>query len=72
MGMKYRIVVKPHASKDEVIKQDGQLIVKTKSKPIDGEANRAVIRLLSEYFDVPKSQIMIKSGAGSRHKVIEI
>ncbi|MBQ8984559.1 DUF167 domain-containing protein, partial [Candidatus Saccharibacteria bacterium] len=36
------------------------------------EANTAVIKLLSQYFDVPKTRIVIKSGAKSKHKTIEI
>ena len=70
--MQYRIFVKPGANKDEVIKTDTVLIVKTHKKAHDGEANTAVMELLSEYFSVPKTRISIKSGATSRYKTIEV
>lgn len=40
--------------------------------PAEGEANAAVIEILSDYFDVAPSQIRIKSGNKSSHKLIEI
>ena len=40
--------------------------------PTEGEANAAVIELLSDYFDVAPSLIKIKSGNKSSHKLIEI
>ncbi len=70
--MIYHVLVKPGSSKEEVVKTDDDLIVRTRKKAHDGEANTAVIKLLSEYFDVPKTRIVIKSGAKSKHKTIEI
>ncbi len=70
--MIYHVLVKPGSSKEEVVKTDDELIVRTRKKAHDGEANTAVVKLLSEYFDVPKTRIVIKSGAKSKHKTIEI
>lgn len=70
--MIYHVLVKPGSSKEEVVKTDNELIVRTRKKAHDGEANTAVIKLLSQYFDVPKTRIVIKSGAKSKHKTIEI
>ncbi|MBQ8984583.1 DUF167 domain-containing protein [Candidatus Saccharibacteria bacterium] len=70
--MIYHVLVKPGSSKEEVVKTDDELIVRTRKKAHDGEANTAVIKLLSQYFDVPKTRIVIKSGAKSKHKTIEI
>lgn len=71
--MVIRIQVKPGGSKNEVaIQPDGSYLIKTTAKPIDGQANVAVIKLLSDYFDKPKSQIQIKNGAGSRYKTVVI
>ena len=72
MNMIYHILVKPGSAKDEVFEQNGELIVRTRKKAHDGEANAAVIELLSEHFDVAKTRILIKSGASSRYKTIEI
>ena len=38
----------------------------------DGEANAALLELLSDYFHVPKTSIKIKSGRSSRTKLIEL
>ncbi|KAH6653200.1 hypothetical protein BKA67DRAFT_536893 [Truncatella angustata] len=40
--------------------------------PREGEANKAVIRVMSEALNIPKSEIVISSGLKSRDKTIEI
>lgn len=40
--------------------------------PIDGRANLRVAGLLSDYFDVPKSDILLINGSKSKIKVFEI
>ncbi len=68
-----RVKVKPN-SKSQNIKEeaDGSLIVQMKSSPVDGKANNELIKLLAKQFDVPKSNIRIKSGLSSRQKLIEV
>lgn len=46
--------------------------LKITAKPIDGEANRAVIQFLSSHYKIKKSDITIVSGQTSRDKVVEI
>lgn len=70
--MIYHILVKPGSSKDEIMDNNSKLIVRTRKKAHDGEANKAVIELLAKHFDKPKTCIVIKSGANSHHKTIEI
>lgn len=71
--MKYNVLVKPGGSKDLVEKTgEYDLIVRTRAKAHDGEANKAVVELLSDYFDVPKSRISVVRGAKSRQKIVEI
>jgi len=43
-----------------------------RAKAIEGEANEALIKILSKHFKVAKSNIIIKSGQKSRVKLIEI
>lgn len=38
-------------------RNSGSLLVHVKDPPIDGKANQAVIKLLSDYFEIPKSRI---------------
>ena len=51
---------------------DSELLVKTKMPALEGKANQSVIKLLSEYFDVPKSAVTILKGKSSRNKVVEV
>ena len=46
--------------------------VYTSAKPIDGEANKAVIQLIADFFTIKKYQIRLVSGETSRHKRFEI
>ena len=62
----------PHAKQNKVVESDGVLRVYTTVAPENGRANGAVIELLSEYFDVAKSQIKIVRGVAARDKVVEI
>ncbi len=71
--MRYSVIVKPNSKKGPLVLQDGNMLtVYLREKPIDGEANSALIKQLSQYFDVAKSCIIIKSGANSRQKLIEV
>jgi uncharacterized protein len=68
-----RVKVKPNSKKQEIqVGEDGILIVRLKSPPVDGKANAELISLLADYFEVSKSQITIKSGANSPHKLIQL
>ena len=69
---KYLITVKPGSSKEKIVQtSDDSFTVYLRAKPHDGEANTALIKILSKYFDVPKTSIKISRGAKSRTKTIE-
>lgn len=71
--MIYAVHVKPNSKKGPLVIADGdRLTVYLRAKPVDGAANTALIKLLAEYFDVHRSQISIKTGQTSRHKLIEL
>ncbi len=71
--MRIRVKVKPNARETSVsLEPDGSYLVRVTAVPTDGKANEAVIEELTGYFDVPKSAVQIRSGAGSRHKTVEI
>ncbi len=71
--MIYQVYVKPNSKKGPLVVTDGnQLTVYLREKPIEGEANAALIRLLAKHFDVPKTSILIKTGQHGRIKLVEI
>lgn len=51
---------------------DGELLVHVREPAIDGKANRAIVELLSDYYNVPKTRIEIIRGLTNPIKVIRI
>lgn len=70
--MIYEVKVTPGAKKDEIIIEGSHITVRTTKHPTGGEANEAVIKLLSKHFHTAKRNIIIKKGNTSRNKLIEI
>lgn len=66
------IKVIPNASKNEIIKEGSLYKAKLTLSPEAGKANKMLIKLLSEYFNVSKSSIKIISGERSREKRISL
>lgn len=67
------VSVKPQAKKESVTRiSASEYQVNVKAPPHDGKANLALIKLLSEYFSVPKSQIKIVHGHTARRKVLAV
>jgi len=67
-----RVRVKPNAKQQRIEKGDDEWAIALPVAPEGGQANRALIKLLAKELGVAKSQIRIKSGHTSRHKLIEI
>ena len=71
--MKISVRVKPGSKKETVERvDDTSFIAHVKAPPVEGKANDALVRLLSEYFGVPKNHIQIIKGATSKYKLVEI
>lgn len=63
----------PRAGKNEVLKiSEGEYKIKVTAVPEKGKANEAVIKLLADYFGVPKSSINIAGGKTARTKIVDI
>ncbi len=71
--MKIFVKVKPAAKEEKVEKiDDVNFRVSVKEPPVEGRANRAVVRVLADYFGVTQANIRIASGFTSRSKTVEI
>ncbi len=69
----FNVRVIPRSSKSEIIGElDGDLKVKLSSPPIEGKANKELIKILSKTLKVSKSDIEIISGETSKSKRIQI
>ncbi len=71
---KLKIRVTPRAKRDEVycILEDGTVKVRLTAPPVEGKANKALIKYLSGIFEIPRSRIEILTGFKSRNKLLAI
>lgn len=71
--MRIYIKVIPKSSKNKIEKiSDGEYKAWVTAPPTDNKANQALIEMLSDYFNVPKSSFQIKAGKTARTKIIDI
>lgn len=63
------IHVQPNAARSAYVGLHGDALkIRLASPPVDGAANEALCRFLSEQLAVPMSQVAIRAGHGSRRK----
>ncbi len=76
--MKINVRIVPNSKKSEIVGEEDNLFgekilrIKVASPPIEGKANKELIKVLSEYYNVSKNNIKILRGDKSRSKVLEI
>lgn len=67
------LVVTPRASADRVGPfAEGILRVRVARPPADGEANRAVLRLVADALGLPPSRLALVAGARGRRKRLRV
>ena len=72
-GRTFAVLVVPRASRSEVTGQhDGTLRVRIAAPPVEGAANRELIRLLAKSLKLPQNAVEIVSGLNSKRKVVRI
>lgn len=72
-GVTLAVKVTPRAPRNEIGEALGtELRVKVTALPVDAAANAALIRLLAEKLDCPRSAVQIARGQTSRHKLVKI
>jgi uncharacterized protein (TIGR00251 family) len=65
--------VKPGSRKGPLVEVDeDELTVYVPERAVDGKANEAVVKLLSEHLGVPRSRVVLAAGATSRVKRFRI
>src|SRR3990172_9494815 len=63
----------PRAARDEVVGwQAGELRLRLRAPPVEGQANEALRRFLARRPVLPASAIELVAGAASRHKRLRI
>ncbi|KYG69323.1 hypothetical protein AZI87_09020 [Bdellovibrio bacteriovorus] len=72
-GVRLHLFIQPKSSKNEVVgPHNGELKIKITAPPVDGKANEELIEFLSDYFDIPKRQVVLVKGDTGRHKTIDL
>ncbi len=72
-GVRLRLRIQARASRTEVVGLYGEAIrIRLAAPPVDGAANRALLRFLASTLSVPLPAVTMKSGAAGRDKVILI
>ena len=67
-----KVKVIPNAKKNKVVESEGLFKVYVNAPAVDGKANKALLAVLSEYFNIRKGSIKIVRGEKSREKVVEV
>ncbi|MGA7668911.1 MAG: DUF167 domain-containing protein [Nitrolancea sp.] len=70
-GILISVHVSPRSSRTAVGGMvDGALRVRLTAPPVDNAANEALVKMLAEFFGLPKSNVAVVSGATSRRKQV--
>jgi hypothetical protein len=73
MPLLIKVKVFAGCKKEEIIqKSDDEFEVRVKEKAEEGRANRAVIKVLANYFKIDESKIRLAKGFKERNKIFEI
>ena len=63
----------PRASRNALTAwHDGRLKVALAAPPVDGEANKTLVKFMAEVLQVPKSSVTVAGGATGRRKAIAV
>ena len=70
----FLVRLQPRASRDEIVgwNEAGQLRIRVTAPPVDDNANRDLIKLLSKFLNVPRTDVVIAAGGHSRSKRITV
>jgi len=65
--------VQPGAKHSEVCGLHGEALkIRLAAPPVEGRANKALLKFIADMFDVSLRQVELKQGGQSRHKVVAI
>ena len=71
--MKISVSVVPNSKVSEVIEIDETSYkVRVDATAVEGKANKRLVELLAEHFNVPKSSVKILKGFKNRNKIVDI
>jgi len=68
-----RVYVTPNAREARVVKvSEDYFEVRVDERAVGNRANKRLVEILSEHFNIPKSRITILTGTKTRNKTIQV
>lgn len=65
--------VQPGARCSEVAGLHGEALkIRLAAPPVEGSANKALLKFIATLFEVPARQVELRHGSQSRHKIVAI
>ena len=72
-GLEFEVMVQPRASRERIGPVvEGRLKIALTAPPVEGAANKALIRLLSRTLGIAQSQVEIVAGESGRRKRMRV
>lgn len=73
-GSALAVRITPRSSRNEIfeIMDDGTVKVRLTAPPVEGQANKLLIRFLADILDISQTQLEIVAGASGREKIVAI
>ena len=72
-GVTFAVRIVPRASRSEIAgEHEGAFRIRIAAPPVEGAANRELIRLLAKKFGFAQNSVEIISGNASKNKIIRI
>jgi uncharacterized protein len=73
-GLRVSVRVRPGATREAVGGRYGEdaLVVAVRARPVDGQANRAVLEAVAAAFGVRRFAVSLVTGQSGRNKVVHI
>jgi uncharacterized protein len=72
-GLTFAVRIVPRASRSEIVgEHGGALRIRIAAAPVEGAANRELVRTLAKIFKLPQNAVEIVSGASSKNKTVRV
>ena len=72
-GIRVKLKVIPNAPRNEVVRwSGGELTLKLVAPPVEGKANRELVKFLAKLLGVAGRDVEILRGDTSRHKTVSV
>ena len=73
LSFSFNVMAKPSSKKERLfLDSEGRLVVSLTARPVDGEANRALLKNLGKLLGISSSKIMLEKGTKSKIKQFRV